>query len=73
MAIACRVMLLPLQALLGEAELGAVLRVELTVPAAELDDEAILGHQERLGQVLFVVPHHDVPLELKENLSLTFD
>ena len=57
---------LPLEGVLGEGKLGAVLRVELTVPATESKDEAVFGHKEWLGEVLLVVPYHDVTLELKE-------
>lgn len=44
----------------------AVLAVELTEPAAVLQDGRVLLHQERLGDVGLVVPDHHVPLKLHQ-------
>jgi len=51
----------------GASEAGAVGRVELRVPAAELGDRLVLAHQQRPLLELLVVPHHDVPFELLKN------
>lgn len=54
----------PVQALLLRREPGALLAVELGEPAPVLLDAGVLSDQQRLGQVLFVIPDGYIALKL---------
>mmetsp|Transcript_20987 Transcript_20987/g.53133 ORF Transcript_20987/g.53133 Transcript_20987/m.53133 type:complete len:335 (-) Transcript_20987:541-1545(-) len=53
----------PIQAM-GGGHVAAACRVKLRVPAAELADQLVLLHKQRLGVERLVVPDHDVALHL---------
>ena len=54
----------PVQALLLRQDPRALLAVELGVPAPVLLDAGVLSDQQRLGQILFVIPDGYIALKL---------
>lgn len=54
----------PVQALLLCQEPRALLAVELGIPAPVLLDAGVLSDQQRLGQILFVIPDGYIALKL---------